>query len=461
MTDSAAAPPQAATWADDDAFVAECLACLRLRLQPGIGPRTVRRIFDRYDAAVAALADARSFGPQGLCPDDAAAALARGLTSRAAEAELASAAAKGLTPLPYFHPAYPARLRELPDPPAMLYVVGDATLLSGPCVAMVGARQCSRYGFGAAFDIAAGLAGAGVTVVSGLAYGIDRQAHLGGLSGPGRSVAILGTGLDLVYPDANLDVWRELAAGGAVVSEFAPGTPPRAANFPVRNRIIAGMSLGVMVVEAAERSGSLITARLALEQGREVFALPGPVNLPTFAGCHALLSQGARLVQTADDIVSALARELAPFVGAPRPVPPARAPRRVTPPVAASQAAPPDRPGLPGPPGRPVRAGRPTKVAKPSAPLLAAAQPKRAAATSSSEPSSAASPRPAAAALALAPLEAAALAALADGHKRHIDALAAELAVAAKDLSSTLVLLEIKGLVRKWPGMYYSGEAQG
>jgi DNA processing protein len=448
MTELAAPPPQAATWADDDAFVAECLACLRLRLQPGIGPRTVRRIFDRYASAVAALADARAFGPQGLCPDDAAAALARGLTSRAAEAELAAAAAKGLTPLPYFHPAYPARLRELPDPPAMLYVVGDVTLLSGPCVAMVGARQCSRYGFGAAFDIAAGLAGAGVTVVSGLAYGIDRQAHLGGLAGPGRSVAILGTGLDLVYPDANLDVWRELAAGGAVVSEFAPGTPPRAANFPVRNRIIAGMSLGVMVVEAAERSGSLITARLALEQGREVFALPGPVNLPTFAGCHALLSQGARLVQTADDIVSALARELAPFVGAPRPAPPARAPRRAAPPVAASQAAPPDRPG---PPGRPVRAGRPAKVAKSSAPLLAAAQPKRAA-----------TPPPAAIpAQPLAPLEAAALAALARGDKRHIDALAAELAVAAKDLSSTLVLLEIKGLVRKWPGMYYSGEAQG
>jgi DNA processing protein len=445
MTDSAAAPPQAATWADDDAFVAECLACLRLRLQPGIGPRTVRRIFDRYDSAASALADARSFGPQGLCPDDAAAALARGLTSRAAEAELAAAAAKGLTPLPYFHPAYPARLRELPDPPAMLYVVGDATLLSGPCVAMVGARQCSRYGFGAAFDIAAGLAGAGITVVSGLAYGIDRQAHLGGLSGPGRSVAILGTGLDLVYPDANLDVWRELAAGGAVVSEFAPGTPPRAANFPVRNRIIAGMSLGVMVVEAAERSGSLITARLALEQGREVFALPGPVNLPTFAGCHALLSQGARLVQTADDIVAALARELAPFVGAPRPAPPARAPRRAAVPTPSSPAA------APSPSPRPVRAARPAKAVKPSAPLLAASSPKPAAAP------------PSAPVLAppLAPLEAAALAALSQGDKRHIDALAAELAVAAKDLSSALVLLEIKGLVRKWPGMYYSGEAQG
>lgn len=455
MTEPAAPPPQAGTWADDDAFVAECLACLRLRLQPGIGPRTVRRVFDRYDSAASALADARSFGPQGLCPDDAAAALARGLTSRAAEAELAAAAAKGLTPLPYFHPAYPARLRELPDPPALLYVVGDVGLLSGPCVAMVGARQCSRYGFGAAHDIAAGLAGAGVTVVSGLAYGIDRQAHLGGLSGPGRSVAILGTGLDLVYPDANLDVWRELAAGGAVVSEFAPGTPPRAANFPVRNRIIAGMSLGVMVVEAAERSGSLITARLALEQGREVFALPGPVTLPTFAGCHALLSQGARLVQTADDIVAALARELAPFVGAPRPAPPACAPRRVAPPVASSQAAPSDRP---------VRAGQPAKAAGPSAPLLTAAAPSpRRAAAGSPKPAAAASSKPAAPvpADALAPLEAAALAALTQGDKRHIDALAAELAVAAKDLSSALVLLEIKGLVRKWPGMYYSGEAQG
>lgn len=434
MTDHADAPGVEA-WTGDADFLAECLACLRLRHQSGIGARTVKRIFDRYPSAVQALAEARSFGPQGLCDDAAGGALARGLTLPAAEAELAAAAAKGLTPLPYFHPAYPARLRELPDPPAVLYAIGDIGLLGGPCVAMVGARQCSRYGFGAAYDFAVGLSAAGITVVSGLAYGIDRQAHLGGLAGPGRSVAVLGTGLDLVYPDANLDVWRELAAGGAIVSEFAPGTPPRAANFPVRNRIIAGMSLGVMVVEAADRSGSLITARLALEQGREVFALPGPVNLPTFSGCHALLSQGARLVQSAGDIVSGLARELAPYVDAPRPTPPGRPPR---------EPAPAPAPASPKPTPKPARRPSP----KPGFPAVpAAAKPPARAALVPPE--------------GLSPVESGVLTLLADGSKRHIDALAATLAVAAKDLSSALVLLELKGLVRKWPGMYYSREAQG
>ncbi|OLN27841.1 Rossmann fold nucleotide-binding protein Smf [Desulfovibrio sp. DV] len=442
MTDPAApSPPDA--WTADAAFVAECLASLRLRHQAGVGPRTIKRIFDRYPSAVAALADARSFGPQGLCDDAAAGSLARGLTTPAAEAELSAAAAKGLTPLPYFHAAYPSRLRELPDPPAVLYVIGEARLLAGPCVAMVGARQCSRYGFGAAYDFAVGLSAAGITVVSGLAYGIDRQAHLGGLAGPGRSVAVLGTGLDLVYPDANLDVWRELAAGGAIISEFAPGTPPRAANFPVRNRIIAGLSLGVMVVEAADRSGSLITARLALEQGREVFALPGPVNLPTFSGCHALLSQGARLVQTAGDIVSGLARELAPFVDAPRPVPPGRPARTPVPAAVAATAAPASPQKGPRRPPRPSPKGRP----KPFRPRFRHQRPSPGRSWGVPE--------------GLGPVEARVLTLLADGSRQHIDALGTALSVAAKDLSSALVLLELKGLVRKWPGMYYTGEAQG
>lgn len=423
--DAVASPPLA--WTDDAAFLAEFEACLRLRHAQGIGPRTWKRIFERYASAVDALDDARSFGPQGLCDDAAAGALARGASTPAARREMEAAAQKGLLPIPYFHPAYPQKLRELPDPPAALYVVGDAGLLSGPCVAMVGARQCSRYGFAQAFEIAAGLAAAGITVVSGLAFGIDRQAHLGGLTGPGRSLAVCGTGLDLVYPDANLDVWRSLAASGAVVSEFAPGTPPQAQNFPIRNRIIAGLSLGVMVVEAAGRSGSLITARLALEQGREVFALPGPVNLPSFAGCHTLLSQGARLVQSAEDIVAALARELADYVDAARPVvpiasrpaglaapvSPARPPRRASPPLAAR----PDRPRLPDTPAAPT-----------APPELSA-------------------------------MEAAVLELLEAGERKHIDALAERLDAAAGALSHALVLLEMKGLVRKLPGMYYTRDA--
>ncbi|EFL50230.1 DNA protecting protein DprA [Solidesulfovibrio fructosivorans JJ]] len=420
MTDEQAAPE--AAWTGDAAFVAELEACLRLRRAPGIGPRTWKRIFDRYDSAVDAVADARAFGPRGLCDDAVAAGLARGVSTEAAKREIEAAAAKGLLPLPYFHPAYPARLRDLPDPPVALYVVGDARLLCAPCVAMVGARQCSRYGFAAAHDIAAGLAASGITVVSGLAYGIDRQAHLGGLTGPGRSVAVCGTGLDLVYPDANLDVWRALAAEGAIISEFPPGTPPQSQNFPIRNRIIAGLSLGVMVVEAAARSGSLITARLALDQGREVFALPGPVNLPTYAGCHALLAQGARLVQTAEDIVTALARELAAFVDMPRPAPPV-APKRAP---AASKRAPASSNKPSVPPAPPVAPCAP--VAPPSD---------------------------------LSPLEAAIVGLLADGSKRHIDALARTLDAASGALSQALVLLEMKGLVRKWPGMYYTREVEG
>ncbi len=417
-------------WTADAAFVAEVAACLRLRNLPGLGPRTWKRILARYPSAVDALDDVRSFGPQGLCDDALAGALRRGASTPAAERELTAAASKGLIPLPYFHPAYPALLRDLPDPPAVLYAIGDVGLLGGPCVAMVGARQCSRYGFAAAYEIAAGLAAAGITVVSGLAFGIDRQAHLGGMSGPGRSVAVLGTGLDLVYPDANLDVWRELASGGAVVSEFAPGTPPQAQNFPIRNRIIAGLSLGVLVVEAAARSGSLITARLALEQGREVFALPGPVNLPTYAGCHALLNQGARLVQSAEDVVAALARQLTAYVDAPRPVPPRR-------PAAAPTAS--------------------RDVSRPR-PVLS----RRAAASRMETPSAPPPTEPArrlpplVAPEGLSALEAAVAAQLADGAKRHIDALARDLGATSADLSRALVLLEVKGLVRKWPGMYYT-----
>lgn len=443
--DDAGVSPDA--WTSDDAFVAELLACLRLRNQPGLGPRTWKRIFDRYASATEALADARSFGPQGLCDDDVAGALVRGLSTKAAERELGAAAAKGFLPLPYYHPAFPASLRNLPDPPAVLYVIGDARLLSGPCVAMVGARQCSRYGFATAFDIASGLAAAGITVVSGLAFGIDRQAHLGGLTGPGRSVAVLGTGLDLVYPDANLDVWRDLAEGGAIISEFSPGTPPQAQNFPIRNRIIAGLSLGVMVVEAAARSGSLITARLALEQGKEVFALPGPVTLPTYAGCHTLLGQGARLVQTADDIVAALSRELTGFVSRPRPAPPAGA---AAPLLQSANAQ--TRPDAPPRPKLPPAAGRPPAKATPAR----SAAPARTAA--SAMPATVVD---AGALEALEGLEAAVVGLLADGARRHIDVLARDLGAASGALSHALVLLEMKGLVRKWPGMYYSREVEG
>jgi len=411
--------PGLRAWTDDPAFVAEVTDALRLRHCPGLGPRTWKRILGRYDTATAAVAAVRDLGPQGLCDDAVAGALARGIGADIARKEVDAAAALGLVPLPFSHPAYPARLRDIPDPPVLLYVLGDASLLGRASVALVGARQCSRYGFDTALRIATDLSAAGVTVVSGLAFGIDRQAHLGGLSGPGSSVAVLGTGLDLVYPDANLDVWRELAANGAIVSEFSPGTPPLGQNFPIRNRIIAGLTLGVMVVEAAARSGSLITARLALDQGREVFALPGPVNLPTYAGCHTLLGQGATLVQSAADILSALERDLRASLEATPATPPAPSRPHRTP-----QAAPPARPRAP------ARETPPPVTPTPTAP-----------------------PR-------LDALETAVLARLADGARHHIDALARELDSASGAVSRAVVTLELKGLVRKWPGMYYSRELE-
>lgn len=407
MTARDATAPGPTAWTEDAAFVAEVEASLCLRHTPGLGPRTWKRILDRYPTATAALAEARHFVAQGLCSANVATALIQGFPQGLARREMDAAAAKGLTPLPFSSPFFPARLRELPDPPILLYGIGELSLLCRPSVALVGARHCSRYGFENAWHIAAGLSAAGVTVVSGLAFGIDRQAHLGALTGPGSSVAVLGTGLDLVYPDANLDVWKELAAHGAIISEFAPGTPPQAQNFPIRNRVIAGLSLGVMVVEAAARSGSLITARLALDQGREVFALPGPVTLPTFAGCHTLLAAGATLVQSADDILAGLSRELGEALM------PARAPS--------------DLP-LPPPPA-PARQPAPT-------------------------------PPPPVATVPLEGLEAALFALLADGERRHIDALARELQSASGAISRALVSLELKGLVRKWPGMYYSGERE-
>lgn len=404
-----AAGPQ--TWTDAPEFVNEVEACLTLRHCPGLGPRTWKRILSRYPTAVAALADARSLHRQRLCSEAVAAALIRGDSREPARQEAANAAAKGITPLPFSHPAYPARLREIPDPPVLLYVRGDPTLLGRPAVALVGARQCSRYGAETARQIAAELSAAGVTVVSGLALGIDRQAHLGGLSGPGASVAVLGTGLDLVYPNANLDVWRAMAEKGALVSEFAPGTPPQAQNFPIRNRVIAGLSLGVMVVEAAARSGSLITARLALDQGREVFALPGPVNLPTFAGCHSLLASGATLVQSAEDVLTNLARELTETLDVPPPPLPPRAPAaRPTANPASERAAPPATP----PPAPPKLSG----------------------------------------------LEADVAAQFTGQARLHIDTLARRLDTTPAAVSRALVCLELKGLVRKWPGMYYSREPE-
>ncbi len=203
-------------------------------------------------------------------------------------------------------PRYPPLLAAIPDPPPLLFLHGDPDILHLPQLAIVGSRNPSRSGREIATEFARHLVTAGLTITSGLAIGIDGRAHSGALAAGGMTIAVTGTGLDRVYPASQRELAHSIAESGALLSEFPPGTPPLASNFPRRNRIISGLSVGTLVVEAAQRSGSLITARLALEQGREVFAIPGSIHNPLARGCHALIRQGAKLVETAADVLEEL-----------------------------------------------------------------------------------------------------------------------------------------------------------
>ncbi len=201
---------------------------------------------------------------------------------------------------------YPAQLRAVPEMPDSLYVCGALAREDALAVAVVGSRLATAYGAGVAEELAAALAARGVTVVSGLARGIDTAAHRGALRAGGRTIAVLGSGVDVIYPSENRRLAARIEASGAVLSQFAPGTPPLAHHFPLRNRVIAGLALAVVVVEAAERSGALITARLAAELGREVMAVPGRANSLASRGAHALIRDGAALVESWEDVVAGL-----------------------------------------------------------------------------------------------------------------------------------------------------------
>jgi len=220
-------------------------------------------------------------------------------------------------------PDYPPSLLEIGDPPPVLYCMGRRELLARPAFAIVGSRNATPQGCADAEAFASALSAAGLAIVSGLALGIDAAAHRGGLAGAGSSIAVIGTGPDRVYPARNRDLAHALAARGLVLSEFAVGTPPQKQNFPRRNRLVSGLARGVLVVEATLSSGSLITARLAGEQGREVFALPGSIHSPFSKGAHQLIREGAKLVETAQDILGELA--ILPAAGAPVVAPAARA----------------------------------------------------------------------------------------------------------------------------------------
>src|SRR6056297_1478213 len=289
----------------------ETEAWVRLAEAPGLGAAAAAALVENFGSAARAVAAGRG------------ALASRGLEAEAIEALLAPPAERmariaawlgepGHHLVSRHSPDYPALLAEAAGAPLVLYVNGDPGLLSMPQLAVVGSRNPTRGGARTALEFAAHLAASGLTITSGLATGIDTAAHEGALSAGGSTIAVLGTGIDRVYPAANRELAHRIAGRGALVSEFPLGSPPEAWHFPRRNRIISGMSLGTLVVEAARRSGSLITARLAAEQGREVFAIPGSIHNALARGCHRLIRDGARLVESADDIFG----ELAPLAGA-------------------------------------------------------------------------------------------------------------------------------------------------
>lgn len=287
-------------------------AWLTLLRTPTIGPATLRTAVARHGSAAAALEALR----RGDSPRELDAEARRWLDApdpARVEADLEWLDQASHHLLGWDDPDYPSLLREVPGAPAALFVDGDPTLLWMPQVAIVGSRSASEHGLALCRRFARALAAAGFTITSGMADGIDGAAHLAALEADTRTIAVLGTGADLVYPRKHRALAARIAANGALVSEFPPGTAAKPEHFPRRNRIISGLALGTLVVEAGLRSGSLITARCASEQGRDVFAIPGSINNPLARGCHQLIRDGARLTESAEEIIvelSALAAGL-------------------------------------------------------------------------------------------------------------------------------------------------------
>ncbi len=292
--------------AADAAADEEQLHWLALRSVPGLGNRTALRLIQEIGSATgifhASVTELESLGVKS----HVVRALSAGTVFEQAIQEADKARQQGLRFLTVNEERYPAALREIFDPPLLLYYRGDLDLLEAPCLAIVGSRRPTAYGRAMAERIATDLATLGLVIVSGMARGIDSAAHQGALKAKGKTIAVLGSGIDVVYPSENKKIHAEIAEKGLLLSEFPLGTFPAPQNFPIRNRVISGLSVGVIVVEAAEHSGSLITARLAMEQNREVFAIPGSITNKNSWGPHVLIKQGAKLVQDWQDVVEEL-----------------------------------------------------------------------------------------------------------------------------------------------------------
>jgi DNA processing protein len=284
----------------------EELHWLALRLVPGLGTRKSGQLIERFRSPQAVFRASRSELEAVGIPGSVAQSILSGCTFEDAVAQQDKMAAAGVTAIPISDPRYPRPLGEIFDPPLLLFARGRLELLGSLMVGVVGTRRPTPYGVAVAERLAGDLARAGLTIVSGMARGIDTAAHRGGLAAEGDTVAVLGCGTDVVYPSENRSLAAELACKGLLLSEFPMGAPAYPQNFPIRNRIISGLSVGVLVVEGAQYSGSSITARLALDQGREVFAVPGNITSKMSWGPNLLIKQGARLVQDWTDVVSEL-----------------------------------------------------------------------------------------------------------------------------------------------------------
>ena len=284
---------------------ADLTSWLALEAVPGLGPDRVRSLLDAF-SDISGIFKATRSELQAHIGERLAQAIHKDIEPSGIKPVLAWLDGQDAYFIPCTDSAFPPLLNALPGAPAWLYVKGNPAVLQEPLLAVVGSRNATPQGKRDAHAFATTLSELGLTIVSGLAEGIDAAAHEGGLAGNERGVAVVGTGLDRVYPAKHRDLAHRLAQAGALVSEFPIGTPPRPGHFPRRNRLISGLSLGVLVVEAAPQSGSLITARLAGDQGREVFAIPGSIHSPLARGCHQLIRQGAKLVESAQDIIEEL-----------------------------------------------------------------------------------------------------------------------------------------------------------
>ncbi len=294
-----------------DLTIEELSAIYALAGVPGIGAQRMRALLKKYTSAqVVFSSPAEDLMNSGVIRGELARTILQSSVTEEHQEKARRIKAKEITVLHFLNYNYPGRLKEIPDPPVLLYLAGDITGDDEQAIAIVGTRASSGYGHRVTRELTGELVRNGFTIVSGLARGIDTQAHQSALKAGGRTIAVLGSGIDKIYPQENTGLAREIAQRGGVCTEYYLGTPPDAGNFPERNRIISGLSLGTLVIEAGHKSGALLTAFTALEQNREVFAVPGPVDSRRSIGANRLIKHGAKLVQTVDDVLDELSGQL-------------------------------------------------------------------------------------------------------------------------------------------------------